>query len=74
MSEATKVSPSATPTTMGGTDPNDPAEKALALARQRAREERNRPADVVMVEVLQAQLRANPELATAWKTAPGGNV
>lgn len=63
-----------TPTTVGGSDPNDPADKAVAMARQRAREDRTRPADVVMVEVLQAQLRANPDLASQWKAAPGGNV
>lgn len=62
------------PASLGTTDPNDPADKAIALARQRAREEKDRPADVVMVEVIQAQLRANPDLATQWKTAPGGNV
>lgn len=61
------------PASMGTTDPNDPAEKAVTLARDRARSEKDRPADVVMVEVIQAQLRANPELATAWKTAPGSN-
>lgn len=66
------------PHTAGGSDPNDPADKAVEFARQRAREERasggTKPADQVMVEAFQAQLRSNPDLAAAWKNAPGGNA
>lgn len=65
-----------TPHTAGGSDPNDPANKAVEFARQRVREERGtgKPADQIMVEAFQAQLRSNPDLAAAWKSAPGGNA
>jgi hypothetical protein len=62
-----------TPTTLGGADPNDPAEKALAFARTRIREERTsgKTPDQIACEAIQAQLRSNPDLAKAWQGAPG---
>lgn len=64
------------PTTLNTSDPNDPAEKALTFARARMREERDtgKTPDQIVLEAIQAQMRANPELAQAWKVAPGGAV
>jgi hypothetical protein len=61
-----------TPTTLGS-DPNDPAEKALAFARKTLNESRDssKPKDQVLVEAIQAQFRSNPDLAKAWQNAPG---
>lgn len=67
-----------TPTTLGS-DPNDPAEKALFAARKTARESaidpanKDKPRDQQIVEAIQAQFRANPELGKAWQSAPGGS-
>lgn len=67
-----------TPHTAGGADPNDPADKAVEFARKRVLEERSsgskKPTDQIMVEAFQAQMRSNPDLANAWKSAPGGNA
>lgn len=65
------------PTTVGGVDPNDPAEKALFAAREAAEAasispaNKDRPKDQLLVEAFQAQFRRNPDLAKAWQDAPG---
>lgn len=64
------------PSTVSGTDPNDPADKALAFARAQIRADRDtgKTPDQIVLESIQAQMRSNPELATAWKNAPGGAI
>lgn len=66
------------PHTAGGSDPNDPADKAIEFARKRVLEERasgsKKPTDQILVEALQAQMRSNTDLGDAWKSAPGGNA
>lgn len=61
------------PSTLGGVDPNDPAEKALFAARKRADEttDPNKSKDQVLTETFMAEFRRNPELAKAWQDAPG---
>jgi len=64
------------PASLGGTDPNDPADKALSFARAQVRADRDtgKTPDQIVLEAIQAQMRANPELGTAWKNAPGGAI
>lgn len=60
-------------------DPNDPAEKALAMARSAVAVaavdpfNKDKPRDVLLVEAFKAQFRSNPDLARSWQSAPGGD-
>jgi len=60
-------------------DPNDPAEKALAMARSAVQAaavdpfNKDKPRDVLLVEAFKAQFRSNPDLARGWQSAPGGD-
>lgn len=57
----------------------DPADRALFSARRAASEEERvqvgranpKSRDQLLLEAIQAEMRANPELAQAWKNAPG---
>jgi len=64
----------------GAADPNDAADKLLFSAKRevlaRSQEvipgtNQKKPPDQLLVEAIQAELRRNPELAAAWKEAPG---
>lgn len=69
-----------------GAPMTDAADRALFSARQAATEaavaqtagassghgiQLNKPKDQLLVEAIQAEFRRNPELAEAWKNAPG---
>ena len=65
------------PATIGATDPNDPAEKALMSVRTAVRSaasdpmNKDKPRDVLLVEAFKAQFRSDPDVAKGWQSAPG---
>lgn len=61
------------PTTVGGFNADDPADKALMSARKASTEshDKEKPRDQVLTEAFMAEFRRNPDLATAWRDAPG---
>jgi hypothetical protein len=69
------------PASLGGIDPNDPADKAKFSAEQAASAafasqqhlppNQRKSRDQLLVEAYQAEFRRNPDLAKAWQSAPG---
>lgn len=61
--------------TAGGIDPNDPLEKSIASVKKDAAEAFARGSaktpDQAVIDAVKANFRSNPQLAQAWRDAPG---
>lgn len=61
--------------TAGGIDPNDPIEKEIVAVKKDAAEmlsrDSSKTADQAVIDAVKLRFRNNPQLAQAWRDAPG---